>query len=210
LPGIPKLRQIRAVSVVRMLVGAFLLVAGSVGFEGFTPRWGELWALAYATPLFWVGGWFMVVAIAHAEGTPNPPAIEESSASKGLQAWFWISCAIGVVAAVLLAVLVGLALHFDWLAGRVGGVLAPMGAAVAAAIASAGAARTLMAQSEIAQRNRFEDGERLLWERFGTAAEQFANDDFAIRGTAALSAQPAVLPERPVSHTPRCLLVCCS
>ena len=64
-------------------------------------------------------------------------------------------------------------------------VLTPLGAAVAAAIASAGAARTLMAQSEIAQRNRFEDEERLLWSRFDRAAHQFARHEFAIQAAGA-------------------------
>ncbi|MGW6660469.1 pentapeptide repeat-containing protein [Rhodococcus sp. NPDC055024] len=102
--------------------------------------------------------------------------------SSGLQMWFWISCLVAATSALSLAVLVGAALHWDWVAGRVGGVLAPLGAMVAAAIASAGAARTLMAQSEIAQKNRVEDAESLLWTRFEKAAQQLASSEhFSIR-----------------------------
>jgi hypothetical protein len=106
----------------------------------------------------------------------------------GLWVWFRVSLAIAGVAALIVIALLGAMLHWDWLAQRVGGVLAPAGAVVVAAIASAGAARTLLAQREIAQRERFEDAERLLWERFTKGAEQLDDSKpFAVRASAIYS-----------------------
>ncbi|KZF13437.1 hypothetical protein A2J01_34740 [Rhodococcus sp. EPR-134] len=70
----------------------------------------------------------------------------------------------------------------EWLVVRYSAVLAPLGAIVAASIASAGAARLAMAQTANADRTRLEDAEKDLWSRFEGAAKQLADEShFAIR-----------------------------
>ncbi|MDF3313061.1 pentapeptide repeat-containing protein [Rhodococcus sp. T2V] len=109
-------------------------------------------------------------------GVPKrPPAT-------GLKVWFRISVGSAFVAALALAVLVVAGIFKEWVAQRFSGVMTPLGAVVAASIASAGAARTVIAQNVIARRHRLEDAEKELWSRFDSAAEQLADKShFAIR-----------------------------
>lgn len=107
-------------------------------------------------------------------------SVEASRSSSGLRAWFIISGAVAAIAGLLLITLVAAFLCWAWLPARLGQVLAPTGAVVVAAIASAGAARTLMAQSDVAEANRLEDTNG-LWQRFDKGADQLANNNFAIR-----------------------------
>jgi hypothetical protein len=138
-------------------------------------------------PLFVLGAWMIADSINSSAENAMDVANESPRRSSGLREWFVISCVVAGLAGLLLIALVGAALHWDWVSGRVGDVLAPVGAALAAAIASAGAARTLLAQSTIAQRDRLEDAERLLWERFQKGAEQLSDERYAIRAAGVYS-----------------------
>jgi hypothetical protein len=181
-----------------LLIGFILLAVGGVGLWGFSRQWGEPMALIYAMPLFLLAAWFIADSVNSLTKEPVSPRNEhvmrptylanETRTSSGLRVWFRISLSVAVVSALLAVALVASALHWDWVAGRVGGVLAPAGAVVVAAIASAGAARTLMAQSDIAERNRLEDAEGLLWTRFDKAAEELADENhFATRAAGVYS-----------------------
>ncbi|MCD5422662.1 pentapeptide repeat-containing protein [Rhodococcus pyridinivorans] len=104
------------------------------------------------------------------------------AASDGLRLWFRASVGTALVAALALIALFVAGLKWDWLAGRYGGVLAPLGAIVAAAIASAGGARLAKAQALNADKTRTEDAEKELWSRFEGAAKQLADQgNFMIR-----------------------------
>ncbi|WP_241769746.1 pentapeptide repeat-containing protein [Rhodococcus opacus] len=109
-------------------------------------------------------------------GVPKrPPAT-------GLKVWFRISVGSALVAALALVVLVVAGIFKEWVAQRFSGVMTPLGAVVAASIASAGAARTAIAQNVTPRRNRLEDAEKELWSRFDSAAKQLADKaHFAIR-----------------------------
>jgi len=80
-----------------------------------------------------------------------------------------------VVAGIALFVLVGTGMAKEWVAQRFSGVMAPLGVVVAAAIASAGAARLAIAQSQTTEKARLEDAEKELWNRFDSAARQLAD-----------------------------------
>ncbi|AMT70475.1 pentapeptide repeat-containing protein [Mycobacteroides immunogenum] len=100
----------------------------------------------------------------------------------GLRAWFRTSVIAALVAFAAVCVLAATSLKWDWIADRIGGLLTPLGAIVVAALASAGAARTLLAQSDIAERNRREDTEAALWTRYDAAAKQLGSSEgFAVR-----------------------------
>ncbi|CPV42370.1 Uncharacterised protein [Mycobacteroides abscessus subsp. massiliense] len=99
-----------------------------------------------------------------------------------LSAWACSSIAVACVSAIAAASLVAASLKWGWVADRIGGLLTPLGAIVVAALASAGAARTFMAQTDIAERNRREDVEAAMWKRYDEAAEQLgSNHGFAVR-----------------------------
>jgi hypothetical protein len=166
-------------------LGLLLLTVGGFELWRFSMAWGEPLGLLYAMPLFLLGAW----SITDAANSPPVKAhpTRDDGRTTGLEAWFVISCAVAAVAALALAALVASALHWAWVSGRIGGVLAPLGVTSAAAIASAGAARTLMAQNAIATRSRFEDAERLLWQRFDKATEQLSHDHYAVRAAGVYS-----------------------
>jgi len=104
------------------------------------------------------------------------------SAGDGLRLWFRVSVGSAAFAAVALLALVVVGIPKEWLVVRYSAVLAPLGAIVAASIASAGAARLAMAQAANADRTRLEDAEKDLWSRFEGAAKQLADKShFAIR-----------------------------
>ncbi|MGR6978385.1 pentapeptide repeat-containing protein [Mycobacteroides abscessus] len=107
---------------------------------------------------------------------------KEKGGTSTLSAWAHSSIAVACVSAVAAVALVVASLSWGWVADRIGGLLTPLGAIVAAALASAGAARTLMAQSDIAERNRREDIEAAMWKRYDEAAKQLGSDQgFAVR-----------------------------
>ncbi|NMM92129.1 hypothetical protein B2J88_49110 [Rhodococcus sp. SRB_17] len=104
------------------------------------------------------------------------------SVGDGLRLWFRVSVGSAAFAAVALLALVVVGIPKEWLVVRYSAVLAPLGAIVAASIASAGAARLAMAQTANADRTRLEDAEKDLWSRFEGAAKQLADKShFAIR-----------------------------
>lgn len=108
------------------------------------------------------------------------PPVE--AASDGLQLWVRASVGAAAIAALALIALFVAGLKWDWLADRYGGVLAPLGAIIAAAIASAGGARLARAQALNADKTRTEDAEKELWSRFEGAAKQLADQgNFMIR-----------------------------
>lgn len=138
------------------------------------------------------GNWALFVAIAACflgvAALVRTRGLRPVNTTDGLRAWFRVSMIFATASGLGLAALVGFALKFAVVTERVGGVLAPLGVVVAAALASAGAARTLIAQSEAAQVNRVEDSERLLWTRFGEASTQFVDTKhFAIRAAGVYS-----------------------
>jgi hypothetical protein len=108
--------------------------------------------------------------------------IPKRSAETGLLVWYRTSLGAAVVAGIALFVLVGTGMAKEWVAQRFSGVMAPLGVVVAAAIASAGAARLAIAQSQTTEKARLEDAEKELWNRFDSAARQLADKThFAIR-----------------------------
>ncbi|MFT9533757.1 pentapeptide repeat-containing protein [Mycobacteroides abscessus subsp. abscessus] len=105
-----------------------------------------------------------------------------STSMPGLRSWFWVSAAAALVSFAAVCVLAGSSLRWDWVADRIGGLLTPLGAIVVAALASAGAARTLLAQSDVNERNRREDIEAALWKRYDEAAKQLGSSEgFVVR-----------------------------
>ncbi|WP_100484565.1 pentapeptide repeat-containing protein [Mycobacteroides abscessus] len=107
---------------------------------------------------------------------PKPEALP------GLRAWFWSSISVAVVAGCATIALVTASLIWEWVGDRIGSVPTALGALVVATLASAGAARTLQAQSALAERNRREDIESALWERYDAAAKQLSSDQgFAVQ-----------------------------
>lgn len=164
------------------LVVVAVVSAGVMAYVVAVP-WGVLLAIMWLVVACWATtDW--------SSDDPDPPtaALEKPDRVKhvdGLRIWFFISLVIAAVAALVVIVLLVAMLHWDWLAQRVGGVLTPAGAVVVAAIASAGAARTLLAQRDAAQRERFEDAERLLWDRFAKGAAHLADSNpFVMRASA--------------------------
>ncbi|WP_257014937.1 pentapeptide repeat-containing protein [Rhodococcus sp. ACPA1] len=132
------------------------------------------WALALAAGgAVLLSGWSLWRT---RSGVPKRPP------TTGLKVWFGISVGSAFVAALALIALVVAGIFMEWVAQRFSGVMTPLGAVVAASIASAGAARTVIAQNVIARRNRLEDAEKELWSRFDSAAKQLADKThFAIR-----------------------------
>lgn len=106
----------------------------------------------------------------------------------GLRAWFWSSIGVASVAGVGTVGLVTASLIWGWVGDRIGSVPTSLGAIVVATLASAGAARTLRAQGELAERNRREDIEAALWKRYDEAAKQLGSDQgFAVRSAGVYS-----------------------
>ncbi|GAA4491074.1 hypothetical protein GCM10023094_55310 [Rhodococcus olei] len=132
------------------------------------------WILTVVAALAFVSGWWALWR--------TRPSVQFRPAKDGLSVWFRVSVGAAVVAVVALVVLVVMGIWKEWLITRYGGVLGPLGAIVAAAIASAGAARLAIAQTRNADRTRAEDAEKDLWTRFEGAAKQLADEDhFMIR-----------------------------
>lgn len=107
---------------------------------------------------------------------------KERGGASTLSAWAQNSICVAWVATVAAVGLALAALRWGLVADRIGGLVPPLGALVVAALASAGAARTVMAQSDIAERNRREDIEAAMWKRYDEAAKQLGSDQgFAVR-----------------------------
>ncbi|WAC90695.1 pentapeptide repeat-containing protein [Mycobacterium sp. Aquia_213] len=178
-------------AVLRLLGGVTLILALGGVFGGLV-HWSRT-SLAVGCVLLVVGTALITLGF----GTSSPNSIKETDAltdriqqepsprlasvSAGLQAWYRYSLAATLVGVGFLATLVVAALHWNWVSGRIGGVLAPLGAVVVATSASAGAARTVIEQSRVSEWNRLEDAEGLLWKRFDEAAKQFSDEHFATR-----------------------------
>lgn len=169
------------------IIGTVLVAAAGVSLWGLTPVWGAPRAVSFAVLLLFAALLSMANATVLDDQQPIPKAHDDSHKGEGLRAWYVLSCSVAAITGISLVTLVVSTLHWDWISARTGGVLVPLGVTLAAAIASAGAARTLMAQSAIAARYRFEDAERLLWARFDKASEQLANEHYAVRAAGVYS-----------------------
>ncbi len=106
--------------------------------------------------------------------------IQSAKNSSGI--WFRVSVGSAAFFTVALASLVIGGLRWEWVANRFAATFTPLGAVVAASIASAGAAYVHDKQAQATERSGNREYERGLWERFQQATQLFANKDhFATR-----------------------------
>jgi uncharacterized protein YjbI with pentapeptide repeats len=172
----------------RVLAIALGVGASSVALWKVSAEAGPFVGILVIAP--WFVAWVISELIAEDRGDPSRSNVGQAANQRplGLQFWYRISIWIATISALLAITLVLAMLHWDWIAGRVGGVLAPTATIVVAAIVSAGAARTVLAQTDNAERIRLGDEEGLLWKRFENGAQQFANETaFAIRAAGVYS-----------------------
>ncbi|BBX38043.1 hypothetical protein MMAG44476_34359 [Mycolicibacterium mageritense DSM 44476 = CIP 104973] len=164
----------------RVLAIALGVAAASVVLWRVSASCGPFIGLLAVSP--WFVAWVVSEVIREdRRSAPEHPAMNVAGAKHvGLRTWFRISIWISVVATGLAITLVISMLHWEWVTTRIGGALAPTVTVVVAAIGSAGAARTVLAQADNAERIRIDDDEELLWKRFESGAKQLADDHFAI------------------------------
>ena len=160
-------------------LGGILVAFGVGGMVATALRWNYTpWLFAVAIAA--IGIW-LVDSGAFGARLFNAAPERITEQAHALAAWYRISVATALGSALCLITLVTAALHWEWVSDRVGGVLTPLGAVVVAASASAGAARTVIAQGAITEANRLDDAQGLMWKRFDEGAKQLSDKHFATR-----------------------------